>query len=48
MEKKFYEAPEVEVMNLEIENCLLAGTVGGNEGSPKFNDPDTPAPEDDY
>ena len=27
---KFYETPEVEIVDIEIENQILAGSVNGN------------------
>ena len=39
---KFYEAPEVEIVNLEVENMILAGSGGNAEG---IDDP-TPDPDD--
>lgn len=27
---KFYEAPEVEIVDIEIENQILAGSTSGN------------------
>ena len=44
MDKKFYEMPEIEVVDLELEGALLSDSTG--EG-PAPTDP-TPGGEDDF
>lgn len=32
MEKKFYVTPEVDVVELNLQGCILAGSIPGEEG----------------
>ncbi len=43
MDKKFYEMPEIEVVELELEGALLSASDG--EPAPKD---DTPGDDDDF
>ena len=48
MKKIEYNAPEMEVIKFGLKTALL-GMSGGGEGDPGgLDNPDAPAPEDDY
>ena len=38
MEKKFYEIPEVEVIDVKLENPIMVISVGDDEDEPKILD----------
>jgi hypothetical protein len=49
MDKKMYVTPEMEELGMKIETapmCISGGATQG--GDPSWNDPTTPAPEDDF
>ncbi len=45
MDKKFYEMPEVNVVDLQIEGTLLIASPGDGQPTPKD---ETPGGEDDF
>ena len=46
MEKKFYLTPEMEETDLKIVTAPMCVSTQG--GDPDWNDPTTPAPDDDF
>ena len=48
MDKKFYEMPEVKVIDLHVKEAILVGSSGISDDDNKSGKDDTPGGDDDF